>query len=325
MSALVRVPKKIGFILGGGGFAGAFVVGVLKALVRLGIPINKLYCVSVSSIIGAGFVAHGNNPDKAEQVFLSIKDPKEIFRYSFKSAIWKAFTSATVLDYLLVRPVIKRIIKAVMEIESIYKPDGVVELITKNIDAHKVVASDTELIITTTAIQNINGRNRKSVLYVSNHDQEFKEDPPKFLSYIYGSCAIPGALPKIMIVRHGESIWLEDGAYSHPLPILKAIEKDDCDTVIVVRCHSDWIESKLSRNAFLDLAEGATTQTARREKEEIRTARRLHPDKNIIVIEPEISPTLDNLTFQPGDFEKMIREGERIVFRELAPLVQYFK
>ncbi len=322
---LVVPPGKVAVILGGGGFVGAFIIGALKGLVRLGIPIDELICVSVGSIIGAGFVENGNSPDKGERVFLSIKEPKEVFRYTFKSTIWEAFASGAPLDYVFVRRIIKRVTSAVMNIESIYKSDGIVELITKNIDARKVVDSGTKLIITTTAVRKVNGRYKKSVLYASNHDEEFKDDPAKFLSYVYGSCAIPGALPKIMIERNGEQIWLEDGAYSHPLPILKAIEKDGCDTVIVIRTHSDSIESKLTHKAFQELSEGASTQTARREKEEIRTARRLYPNKNIIVIEPEeLTSTLDSTTFKPGDFEKAIAEGLAIALRELAPLAEYY-
>jgi len=325
MNELVCRPQKIAVILGGGGFVGAFMVGVLKALVRLGIPFHKIICVSVGSIIGAGFVENGNKTDKAEEAFYSIQKPKDIFPYSFKGMIWRALKTAPKLEYLLLWRLSKRVTRAVMNIESIYSPEGLVKLIAKNLDARKIVASPQELIVTTTSIRKVNGRWHKSVLFVSNHDAEFIADPVSFLFYIYGSCAIPGALPKIRVARGGEYIWLEDGAYSQPLPILKAIEKLGCDTVIVIKCHSDKLAALLTHKAFQELAEGASTQTARREKEEIRAARRLYPDKNIFVLEPdEIPATVRATAFQPGDFEKLIFAGDKVATAIFGPIAEHF-
>ena len=307
---LIIPPGKVGLVLGGGGFFGSFQVGVLEVLSEYGIPIEKVAGTSVGAIAGAEIVASNFSAAHLKNIWLNgITSPDIVFD---RKAVHKIFLG-----------------------DSVFRIEPLLNLIGGNLDLNNLLASDKEFIATTTHIPS------GKVVYFSNKDPLILEDPIKMLLAIVASCAIPVAFPLVKIVskdpwNKSESQELTeqfyiDGAYRRPLPIKKMIEllngvHDGCNTVIVVRCHSDKIMRPMPKRTHERILYSQGISHNGKEKDEIAYIREKYAGKiNLIVIEPDFFPsTLGTLSFKKGDFWKAIAEGRRVAIRELEHLLDYF-
>lgn len=311
-------PGKIGMVLGGGGCVGVIQVEALQVVEENGISIHYLIGGSVGAINAAGFLQEGCSVRRLNLVWHYLKEPSEIFQLRISSHVFKALKNASWRDYATLR-VLKKVVQAVFKAESIYRADGILRLIGNNIDTVKLFDQPQQFFVTVT--DDATGK----VVYFSKDDQEMRENPINFLLAIYASCAIPGVLPKAAIRHRGKLRTYIDGAYRRPLPIKKAID-DGCDTVIVIRCHSDKTLKPIPWEMASALSEGVGRLHHNAEKDEIKLMRERYPDKTIIAIEPEWLPgSLSTVSWKKGDFLKARRAIRPVVERELAPLIQYFK
>src|SRR3990167_7184834 len=311
-------PGKTGVVLGGGGCVGIIQLEALQAIEENGIPIHYFSGGSVGAINAAGFLQEGCSVRRLNRVWYFLKEPSEIFQLRISSHVFKALKGASWMDYATMR-VLKKIVQAVFKAESIYRADGVLRLIGNNIDTEKLFNQPQQFFVTVT--DDAKGK----VVYFSKDDPEMRENPINFLLAIYASCAIPGVLPKAVIRYHGELRTYIDGAYRRPLPIKKAID-DGCDTIIVIRCHSDKTLKPIPLEMASALSEGVGRLHHNVEKDEIKLMRERYPDKTIIAIEPEWLPdTLSTVSWKKGDFVKARKAIRPVVDRELAPLIKYFK
>lgn len=289
-------PSKTAIVLGGGGCATSFEVGALSFIENNKLPVDKVIGVSGGAIAGSSFLAEDCSAKRLHTVFCALKDPSSIFE----------------------RESIRHIAMALGKIESLYRIEPLVDLISNNLDCVKLVAQPREFIATTTHIPS------GKVEYFSTKDQDIQENPLLMLLAVLASCAIPAAFPPVPILRNGSHQLYIDGAFSRPLPIKKAIF-EGCNTIIAIRCHSDKISKPMPRWAHQRILYGLGLTHNRGEKDEISLMKQ-ELAINLFVIEPDFLPeTLSTLSFAKGDMQKAIKEGERVAERELAPLVQYFK
>ena len=74
---------RVALILSGGGAKGCFQVGVIKSLIDSGITPSIIYGTSTGSLQAAGYSHLGIK--RLEQVWLSIKDKSDIFRWNWRN------------------------------------------------------------------------------------------------------------------------------------------------------------------------------------------------------------------------------------------------
>lgn len=89
--------NSISLVLSGGGFRGAFHIGVLAYLDDNGIKIDEISGTSIGALIGSSY-ASGVSPPKILQLFES-KKFKEMFRFNFSlTSLYKIVLDSEVLD-----------------------------------------------------------------------------------------------------------------------------------------------------------------------------------------------------------------------------------
>lgn len=77
---------KTALILCGGGSKGAMEVGLYRALVELGVPIDLVVGTSIGALNGA-FIAAGASPEELERIWRSVR-PRRLFRLN-RELLWK--------------------------------------------------------------------------------------------------------------------------------------------------------------------------------------------------------------------------------------------
>lgn len=188
---------RVGAILNGGGFAGAFSAGSLAAIFEKGISPVCLQGVSVGSLTVCK-TAETGSPENAKNSWLEIekKGAKSIFN-------WK--------DFMTTVPLQKN---------ALYYNDGLQTLIN-SIDFHRVIDSQIEIQIVT------KNESRDWELTVSsNREPRFKESPELFKKIVLASTAIPGFLPPVLIENEIHS----DGVHF----CLESMISAGCDTIFIL-------------------------------------------------------------------------------------------
>ena len=294
---LENEPQKIGLAIRGGGFLGIFEVGALKVIEEYGIPIEMGIGDSVGAINLSAFFSDGCSVEHLISVWMSLKNPSSVFDREYTSHfLWQ-----------------------LGRVSSLYRIKPLLRLIGDNLDANKLVGQPKEFFTAVTHL--VTGK----VLHISNKDPEIVADPIKNLLIIAASCAIPGLFPPVPIKYQGSYEWYVDGVCGRTAPIRKCIEVG-CDTVIVIRCHSEKVPNKVPEWWGPGLSVALTMHSQSKEEDEIIAVRKEYPQVSIFVVEPEWIPdSLTTVSFKKGDFEKTLAEGERIARRELEPLRHYFR
>lgn len=199
---------KVGAILNGGGFAGAFSAGSLGAIFEKGISPICLQGVSVGALTVCK-TAETGSPENAKNSWLDIekKRAKTVFN-------WK--------DFMTTVPRQKN---------ALYYNDGV-QAIIDGIDFRRVIDSQIEIQIVTK-----NESKDWELTVFSNRDLRLKENPELFKKAVLASTAIPGILPPVLI----ENETYSDGVHF----CLESMIKAGCDTIFILL--NDQADEEVSR------------------------------------------------------------------------------
>ncbi len=199
---------RVGVILNGGGFAGAFSVGSAEAIFEKGIFPACIQGVSVGALTACE-IAEANSVEKAKTGWLDIekKRAKTIFN-------WR--------DFITTVPRQKN---------ALYYNDGL-QAVINNIDFHKVINSQIEIQIVTK-----NESKDWELTVFSNREPRFKENPELFKKPVLASTAIPGFLPPVLIENETHS----DGVHF----CLESMISAGCDTIFILL--NDQADEEVSR------------------------------------------------------------------------------
>jgi len=186
---------KVGIIFNGGGFAGAFSVGYIKALWEHGIRPEHVQGISVGAL-NAAKILESEDAKELEKIWLEIEKAKASTVFNWKDIpqnLWK---------------------KAV----ALFSNKGVWDIINK-LDMEKIVNSPIELQIVT-----CNETKGEKEIF-STRDERFIKNPGLLKQVILASASIPGVLPRVKI---GEDQY-SDGIYFSLEPMIAT----GCDTIFL--------------------------------------------------------------------------------------------
>lgn len=186
---------KVGIIFNGGGFAGAFSVGYIKALWECGIRPEHVQGVSVGAL-NAAKLMDINAFEEFEKIWLDIEKAKASTVFN-----WKDIPG-----------------NIVRKSGSLYNNKGLLDIIHK-IDLNKIIKSQTELQVVV-----CNESNGEKEVF-SSHDPVFKNNPELLKQVILASASIPGVLPPVKIGNQQYS----DGVYFSLEPMIQT----GCDTIFL--------------------------------------------------------------------------------------------
>lgn len=301
---------RLGVVFDGGGFAGAYSVGYIKAVHALGLRPIYAQGVSVGALTGAGYAEDNGDPCKAEKIWLKTEreGPHAVF---------------PTLD------IARRVFKS-----SLFANQGVSKL-ADTLDYPTLVSSpmrfDSVVYNETTRRQEI----------FSNHDQRCKENPFVLRQAIIASCSLNGFLEPVNIGRCTYS----DGVSF----LIKPAVQYGANTIFVFLNNAEdsppptgdkwWLYRLLAgihamnnilEEKEIDAAEGANQNLSAFEEianvlNTASAAKRLLLGKtlrnlrftfegkrpvHVVVVRPARQiPTLWTLGFKPGDISKGIAHG----------------
>jgi predicted patatin/cPLA2 family phospholipase len=188
---------KVGIIFNGGGLAGCYSIGFIKALAAKGIKPQYVQGVSVGALASARLIANGWNIEEIEKIWLEIQrlGPSCIFNaWDLKNAL--GFKS------------------------SLYNVDRIFNRIIKDIDFSAIVNSPLKYHIIA------NNRNKKKMVAFSNHDPATREDPQRLQKILQAAIGLYGFLPSVLI----DGDWYGDGMGF----MLNEAIKARCDTIFIL-------------------------------------------------------------------------------------------
>lgn len=193
----MRNLGKVGMILNGGGLAGCYSVGFVKALLEKGIKPDYVQGVSVGALTSAKLISTGWNVEELEKLWLKIQElgASSIFnRWDFK--------------------------KVILLPQAIFDEQRIWNLIINNIDCQAIVNSNIKYHIVA------NNRNKKKFVAFSNRDAATKENPERIRKILQAATGLYGFLPSILI----DGDWYGDGMGF----LLNEAIKARCDTIFIL-------------------------------------------------------------------------------------------
>lgn len=192
---------RVGFVLDGGGFAGAYGVGFLKALIAKGIKPDFVQGASVGALTGAKFVSEDCDIVPLEKKWMMVQRLGASAFFNWRDIVthWRS--------------------------SSLFTNDRLSQLLVDDIDLKKLI--DSPIHFQAVAV---NEKNRRRIAF-SNHDEMAATNPRILRDAILASISMVAFLPPVMI--NGE--WHSDGQF----PKLKKAIKDKCDTLFII-VNSPW-------------------------------------------------------------------------------------
>ncbi len=193
----MRNLGRVGMIFNGGGLAGCYSVGFVKALAERGVRPDYVQGVSVGALTSAKLISTDWNVAEVERLWLKIQElgPSSIFNK------WDISKNVPLLK------------------PSIFSEKNIFNLIIKNLDFRAIADSRIEYHIIA------NNRNKKKITAFSNHDPEFLKDPTRPEKILSGAIGLYGVLPSALI----DGDWYGDGM---GFTLSEAI-KARCDTIFI--------------------------------------------------------------------------------------------
>ncbi len=188
---------KVGIIFNGGGFAGAFSVGYIKALWEKGVRPEHLQGISVGAL-NASKLLECDGAKELEQIWLDIEQARASSVFNWKDLpqnLWNWKKSP-----------------------ALFNAKGLWDIICK-INVEKIIKSPVELQIITCN----ETWGEKEVF--STKDERFLKNPELLKKVILASASIPGVLPRVKI----EEEWHSDGIYFSLEPMIAT----GCDTIFL--------------------------------------------------------------------------------------------
>jgi len=188
---------KVGIIIGGGGFTGAFSVGDLKAIWEFGIKPKYIQGVSVGAL-NAAKIIESDDPEKLVQLWLAIEKngASSIFNW------WDATKNI------------------VARKPGLFTNKGVSAIIN-SFNLQKIIDSPIELQI---ACRNESKNWRMEI--INSHEKRFRENPELLGKFLFAATALQGGLDPVEI--NGEK-------YSDAIGFsLEAMVETGCDTIFLL-------------------------------------------------------------------------------------------
>lgn len=192
----MRNLGEVGFILNGGGFAGALSVGMLEALIEAGIYPKRIQGVSVGALSAAKFIESGIEGLKATWERIDKDGPSSVFNW---------------VDIATTVP---------RKNNSLFYSKGLLRLVN-DLDMKKVITSKIPLEVVTC---NESEESRPEIF--QSHAQNYLENPELFKLPIIASTAIPGILPPVKI----NGMEYSDGVFFQ----LQSMIDAGCDTIFLL-------------------------------------------------------------------------------------------
>lgn len=333
MKELVVEPKKIGIAACGGGATGSLQLAGLRLLQQHNIIPDVGIGNSVGSINLAEYWGSDFTTEKLYHEWFHFQKPSQIFDpdpYQISKSIFletaALFVGALAQAYNFgqdentesAQKLERLITKILNQTGPKYKIQPLINIVAK-INEQKIITAPQELLVT------VVNRQLRKVMFISNHDPEIQAHPIKFLMMDIASCAIPGLFPLIPIQFRGAWHEFYDAGCNIPLPLLQLVKRG-CDTIIVLRCHSDEFNPILPDGTIRQMVANALDGTRRMEKNEIKMVQNMK-NINLLISQPKIRlPRFYNtVSFRPGDHEKADAHMQEVVAEEFEPLINYFK
>jgi len=189
---------KVGIILNGGGFTGAYGVGFIKALEAKGIKPTFVQSVSVGVFSGGDLIGTNWDVDALENKWKETEQlgAKKIFGHSLMG-FFKNFRGP-----------------------NLFSNEGVSKYLVEKLDMEAIVASPIEFQIVTY------NENKLRHQIFSNHDPNLRQNPNLLKQVMLAAIGLQGFLPPVMI--NGE--WHSDGGTF----VLGEAIKAKCDTIFIL-------------------------------------------------------------------------------------------
>jgi predicted patatin/cPLA2 family phospholipase len=189
---------KVGIILNGGGFTGAYGVGFIKALEAKGIKPVFVQSVSVGVFSGGDLIGTKWDVDALEKKWKETEQlgAKKIFGHSLMG-LFKNFRGP-----------------------NLFSNDGISKYLVEKLDMEAIVASPIEFQIVTY------NENKLRHQIFSNHDPSLRQNPNLLKQVMLAAIGLQGFLPPVMI--NGE--WHSDGGTF----VLGEAIKAKCDTIFIL-------------------------------------------------------------------------------------------
>ena len=265
----MRSLGKVGFVFSGGGLAGCYSIGFIKALAAKGIKPDYVQGVSVGALTSAKLMSNGWNIEELEKLWLKIQElgPSSIFNK------WDISKNVP-----LFRP-------------SIFNEQNIFNLIIKNIDCRAIVESPIKYHIIA------NNRNKKKLVAFSNHDAPTKENPDRIKKILQAATGFYGFLPSVLI----DGDWHCDAMGFSLNEAIKA----RCDTIfILMNDQFGGTQKNYGEMSFLlQFISGFHDLATRRNEEHIKYAR----SRGYDIIENNPSGRFDDVNPLHKKFRRKIK------------------
>ncbi len=189
---------KVGMILNGGGFTGAYGVGFVKALAAKGIKPSFVQSVSVGVFSGGNLVGSNWDVDALEKKW---KETEQLGSKKIFGPSWTGFLKN-------------------FRGPNLFSNDGASKFLVDTLDLEAIVASPIKFQVVT-----YNEKKLRHHIF-SNHDPNIRQNPKLMKQLMLAAIGLQGFLPPVMI--NGE--WHSDGGTF----VLGEAIKAECDTIFIL-------------------------------------------------------------------------------------------
>lgn len=243
-------PEKIGISYGAGGQRGVIHLGVIKALIKLGIKPSHVVGASAGSIAAT---VHAFDPDKPDLVNVSVEVLKKIKPADFGISFIQIFS---------------RILSQNFHLQGIGDFSGFKKIANESLPFKNI--EDAKIPLGIVATNRLNG-------------QETWFEKGSVIDAMIASSSVPGLFPPYKI---GEEVYV-DGAYTDGLPMFK-LARLGCGTIVTINLgysgNTRQPPANLADN-LLGSIDILGYQSTRYETELIKA---LYPKLKIVEIRPEV-------------------------------------
>ncbi|MBI5401496.1 patatin-like phospholipase family protein [Candidatus Wolfebacteria bacterium] len=206
---------KVGMIFNGGGFAGAYSVGFVKALAAKGIKPDFVQGISVGAISAAKLIGTNWDVGKLEKKW---KEIEQLGSKSIFNGNWRGF------------------LKNLRE-SHLFTNEGVAKILVDDLDLEAVMDSPIKFQVIT-----FNEKKMAHQIF-SNYDFNLRQDSKLMKQVMLAAVALQGFLPPVMINEE----WHSDGGTSFIGQAIKA----KCDTIFILSntklCHGFYADTNQVR------------------------------------------------------------------------------
>lgn len=194
----MRNLGKVGMIFNGGGLAGCYSMGFVKALADKGIKPDYVQGVSVGALTSACLVGTNWNIEETTKIWLKIQElgSSSVFN-------WKDIP----MNIVHANP-------------SLFSDSAALHEIIGDLDLQGIINSPIKYHVIA------NNRNKKKITAFSNHDPLLVQDPTRLHKILTAAIGLYGVLPSVLI----DSNWYGDGMSF----MLNEAIKARCDTIFIL-------------------------------------------------------------------------------------------